>query len=61
MLAYNEVAQEEHRRDDPVLLEENRLRDAMRVACYKQALCRYHSHWIHGRRFEEDDLVLRRV
>ena len=61
MLAYYEVAQDQHRRDDAVLLEENCLRDAMRVACYQQALRRYHSHSVHARCFEEGDLVLRRV
>ncbi len=32
VLAYDEVAQDQHRRDDAVLLEENRLRAAMRDA-----------------------------
>ena len=32
VLAYDEVAQEQHRRDDAVLLEENRLQAATRVA-----------------------------
>ena len=61
MLAYYEVAQDQHRRDDAVLLEENRLRDAMRVACYQQALRCYHSRRVHARCFEEGDLVLRCV
>ena len=61
MLAYDEVAQDQHRRDDVVLLEENRLRAATRVARYQQALRRYHSRRVHARCFEEGDLVLRRV
>ena len=61
MLAYDEVAQDQHRRDDDVLLEENRLRAATRAACYLQALRRYHSRRVHARCFEEGDLVLRRV
>ena len=44
-----------------MLLEENRLRAAMRAARYQQALRHYHSHRVHARSFEEGDLVLRRV
>ena len=61
MLAYNEVAQDQHRRDDAMLLEENRLRAATRAARYQQALHRYHIHMVHAQCFEEGDLVLRRV
>ena len=61
VLAYDEVAQDQHRRDDAVLLEENRLRAATRAARYQQALRRYHSRRVHARCFEEGDLVLRRV
>ena len=61
VLAYDEVAQDQHRRDDAVLLEENRLRAATRAARYQQALRRYHSHRVHARCFEEGDLVLRRI
>ena len=61
VLAYDEVAQEQHRPDDDVLLEENCLRAAMHAACYKQAMCRYHSRRVHAQSFEEGDLVLRRV
>ena len=53
--------QDQHRRDDAVLLEENRLRAATRAACYQQALRRYHSRRVHTLSFEEGDLVLRRV
>ena len=61
MLAYDEVAQDQHRHDDAVLLEENRLRAATRPARYQQALRRYHSRRVHARCFEEGDLVLRRI
>ena len=61
MLAYDEVAQDQHRRDDAVLLEENRLWAATRVARYQQTLHRNHSRMVHARCFEEGDLVLRRV
>ena len=61
MLAYDEVAQDQHQRDDTMLLEENRLRAATRAACYQQAMHRYCSHRVHARCFEEGDLVLRRV
>ena len=61
VLAYDEVAQDQHRRDDAVLLEENRLRAATRAAWYQQALRCYHSRRVHARCFEEGDLVLRRV
>ena len=61
VLAYHEVAQEQHLRDDTVLLEENYLQAATRAARYQQALRRYHSRRVHARCFEEGDLVLRRV
>ena len=48
MLAYDEVVQDLHRHDDAVLLEENRLRAATRVARYQQALHRYHSRTVHA-------------
>ena len=46
MLAYDEVVQDQHRRDDAVLLEENRLLDATRAARYQQALHCYHSRMV---------------
>ena len=54
VLAYDELEQEQLRQDDATLLEEDRLRAAVRAARYQQALRRYHS-------FEEGNLVLRRV
>ena len=61
VIAYDEVAQDQHQRDNDVLLEENRLRAATHVARYQQALRRYHSCRVHARCFEEGDLVLKRV
>ena len=61
MHAYDEVAQDQHRHDDAVLLKENCLRAATRAACYQQALRRYHSRRVHARCFEDGDLFLRRV
>ena len=61
MLAYDEVAQDQHRRDVAVLLVENRLRAATRATRYQQALRRYHSRKVHAGCFQEGDLVLWRV
>ena len=61
MLAYDELEQEQLWQDDAMLLEEDCLRAAVRVACYQQALHRYHSRKVHARSFEEGDLVLRRL
>ena len=61
VLPYVEVAQDQHHDDDDVLLEENHLRAATRVARYQQALCHYHSRKVHTRCFVEGDLVLRYV
>ncbi len=61
VLAYDELEQERLRQDDATLLEEDRLRVAVRAACYQEALRRYHSRKVHARSFEEGDLVLRRV
>ena len=61
MLSYDELEQERLRQDGATLLEEDRLRAAVRAACYHQASRRYHSRKVHARSFEEGDLVLRRV
>ena len=61
VLAYDEEVQDQLQHDDVVLLEEDRLRAAVRAACYQQALRRYHSRKVHARSFEEGDLILRRV
>ena len=47
--------------DDATLLEQDRLRAAVRAARYQQALRRYHSRKVYARSFEEGDLVLRRI
>ena len=60
VLAYDEVAQTQLRHDDVVLLDENRLRAAVRAARYQQALRRYHSRSVRARSLEAGDLVLRR-
>ena len=61
VLAYDEAEQGQLRQADALLLEEDRLRAAVRAACYQQALRRYHSRKVHARSLEEDDLVLRHV
>jgi hypothetical protein len=48
VLAYDELEQEQLRKDDAVLLEENRLQAAVRAARYQQALRRFHSHKVHA-------------
>ena len=58
VLAYDELEEERLRQDDATLLEEDRLRAAMRIARYQQALRRYHSRKVHARSLEEGDLVL---
>ena len=59
VLAYDELEQERLRQDDATLLDEDRLRVAVRAERYQQALHRYHSHKVHARNLEEGDLVLR--
>ena len=61
VLTYDELEQEQFRQDDAMILEEDHLQAAVRVARYQEALRRYHSHKVHARSFEEGDLVLRRV
>src|SRR3954465_11029854 len=61
VLAYDELEQEQLRQDDALLLEEDRLRAAVRAARYQQALRRNHSRKVHARSLEEGDLVLRHV
>ena len=61
MLAYDELEQEKLLQDDATLVDEDRLRAALRATRYQEALCRYHSRKVHARCFKEGDLVLRRV
>ena len=58
VLAYDELEQEQLRQDDATLLDEDRLRAAVRAARYQQALRRYHSRKVHARSLEEGDLFL---
>ena len=48
VLAYDEIEQERLRQDDAMLLEEDRVRAAVRAVRYQQALRRYHSHKVHA-------------
>ena len=61
VLAYDELEQEQLRQDDATLLEEDRLRAAVRAARYRQALHHYHSRMVHARSLKEGNLVLRRI
>ena len=61
MLAYDEFEQEQLRQDDAMLLEEDRLRAAVRATRYQQALRHYQGLKVHARSLEEGDLVLRRI
>jgi hypothetical protein len=61
VLAYDEAEQEQLWQANALLLEEDRLRAAVRAARYQQALRRYHSRKVHARSLEEGDLVLRRA
>ena len=58
VLAYDEVMHDQHRRDDAVLLEENRLRAATHAARYRQALRRNHSRRVHAQSFRKATLSL---
>jgi transposase InsO family protein len=59
--AYNEILQEQARREDVDLLEEGRVRAALRAARYQQTLRRYHQRQVRARSLQVGDLVLRRV
>jgi hypothetical protein len=58
---FDESAQERLRREDVDFIDEHRWRAAVRNAWYNQALRRYHQRFMHSRKFEVGDLVLRRV
>ena len=51
VLTYDEVGQQQHWRDDDVLLEENHLWAATRAARYQKALRRYHNRRVHAQSF----------
>ena len=59
--SFDESAQERLRREDVDFIDEHRWRAAIRNARYNQALRRYHQRFVHNRKLEVGDLVLRRV
>jgi hypothetical protein len=59
--SFDESAQEHLRREDVDFIDEHRWRATVRNARYNQALRRYHQQFVHSRKFEVGDLVLRRV
>ena len=58
VLAYDELEQEQLRQDDATLLEEDRLRAAVRAARYQQALRRYHSRKVHAEALRKATLFI---
>ena len=60
-LAYDDLEQDQLCQEDATLLEEDRLRAAVRAARYQQAFRHYHIRKVHARSLEEVDLVLRRI
>jgi hypothetical protein len=59
--SFDESAQEQLRCEDVDFIDEHRWRAAVRNARYNQALRRYHQRFVHNRKLEVGDLVLRRV
>jgi hypothetical protein len=59
--AFDEDLQEQQRRQDVDLVDEQRWRAAVRNARYNQALLRYHQQFVHSRELWVGDLVLRRI
>jgi hypothetical protein len=59
--SFDESAQEQLRREDVDFIDEHRWRVAVQNARYNQALRRYHQRFMHSRKFEVGDLVLRQV
>jgi hypothetical protein len=59
--SFDESAQEQLRREDVDFIDEHRWGAAVRNARYNQALRRYHQRFVHSRKFEIGDLVLRQV
>jgi hypothetical protein len=58
---YDETAQDQLRREDIDLVNEQRWQSAIKNARYRQALKRYHQRFMHSRELQMDDLVLRRI
>jgi transposase InsO family protein len=59
--SFDESTQEQKRREDVDFIDKHRWRAAVRNAQYNQTLRRYHQRFMHSRKFEVWDLVLRRV
>ena len=59
--AYVEADNEKARQDAIDLLDEERDLAVARSAIYQEDLCRYHSHRVKTRTFQEGDLVLRLI
>jgi hypothetical protein len=58
---FDESAQEQLWREDVDFIDEHRWRAAVRNARYNQALRRYHQWFVHSRKLEVGDLVVRRI
>jgi hypothetical protein len=58
---YDEATQDQLRREDIELVDEQRWQAAIKNARYQQALRRYHQRFVRSRELQVDDLVLRRV
>jgi hypothetical protein len=58
---YDEAAQDQLRREDIDLVDEQRWQSAIKNARYRQALKRYHQRFMRSRELQVDDLVLRRI
>jgi hypothetical protein len=59
--SFDESAQEQLRREDVDFIDKHRWQEAIRNARYNQALRRYHQRFVHSRKLEVGDLVLRRI
>jgi hypothetical protein len=59
--SFDESAQEQLRHEDVDFIDGHRWRAAVRNARYNRALRRYHQRFVHSRKFEVGDLVLRRI
>jgi hypothetical protein len=58
---YDEATQDQHRHEDINLVDERRWQAAIKNACYRQALRRYHQWFLRSRELQVDDLILRWV
>jgi hypothetical protein len=58
---YDEAVQDQLQREDIYLIDEQRWQSTIKNAWYRQALWRCHERFMHSRKLQVDDLVLRRV